>query len=239
MIQLEELEQRWRELDRKVDATLTLGLETARRLTLHPARRRVHRLAFWPALDASFAGVVIAGCVAFLSRHASDWRAALPGVVTIAGAGALLVESLLQLALIFELDWASPVAHIQSSLDRLRARRIRQLKWVMLASPLVGFCGLVVAGHALLWWASSGQFSVVDRMSRAWIYTNYAFGVAFLAIGGVIAQRFASRFAERTWWRRFLDSLSGASLARAIADVDHWADLQRGLNEPSTAPARP
>lgn len=239
MIQLEELEQRWRELDRKLDATLAIGAETARRLVLHPARRRVNRLAVWPALDAIFAGVVVAGCVVFLTIHGSNWRAAMPAVITLSGALTLFIESLRQIAIVMELDWSSPVAHIQASLDRLRARQIRQFKWIMLSSPLVGFCGLVVAGHALLWWASSGQFSVVDRLNPTWAYANYAFGAAFLGIGGLLARWMSTRFAEHFWWRRFLDSLSGAGLARAIADVDHWADLQRGLEEPPTATARP
>ncbi len=239
MIQLEQLEHRWRELDRKADATLSIATEAAKRLTLYPARRRVHRLAFWPALDALFAGIVVAACVAFLNRHVSDWRAAVPAAVTIAGALALLIESLRHLAIVIELDWSSPVAHIQASLDRLKARQIRQFKWIMLASPLVGFCALMVAAHALLWWASGGQFSVVDRLNPAWVYANYAFGVAFLAIGGLVARRLASRFRERSWWRRFLDSLSGTSLSRAIADLDQWAELQRDLEAPPTAPARP
>jgi len=52
---------------------------------------------------------------------------------------ALLAASIRQLERVAKLDWCGPVAEIQSSLERLRVVKIRQFKWIMLLSPLVGF----------------------------------------------------------------------------------------------------
>ena len=148
-MQLETLQQQWQRLDQKLEQTLALQTELMRQVVMQPARRRLHRLAIWPALDIAFSGCVLLLGITFLSSHGHDWKQVMPAVVVMLGALGLLVSSILQLQQVSQFDWDGPVADIQARLEQLRVMKIQQFKWVILSSPLVGFCAFIVSLHWL------------------------------------------------------------------------------------------
>jgi hypothetical protein len=167
-------------------------------------------------------GVLLLGS-AYLRDHWRDTRLAAPAGVVVAGAAALLADSIRQLARVAELDWGGPVAEIQGSLERLRVARIRQFKWVILLAPLMGFCGLVVGLHGL----SGGRVNIPDAFDPWWVAANYAFGVLFVPLGYLAARALADRCRGRPWWRAVLDDIAGNSLRAASQDVERWASLRQ------------
>jgi hypothetical protein len=227
-MQLEELQQQWQRLDQKLDQSLALQTELVRRVVMQPARRRVNRLAIWPAMiDLVFCvGLLLLGA-AFLSDHWRDWHLVAPASVVMIGAMALLVSSIRLLARGAELDWCGPVAEIQSSLERLRVAKIRQFKWIMLLAPLVGFCGLMVGLHWGLEWLSDDRVNDLDKLDSWWIVANYAFGVLFVPLGYLVARVLAKRCHGHRWWQAVLDGIAGNSLKAATLDFDRWASLQQ------------
>jgi len=226
-MQLEELQQQWQRLDQKLDQSLALNTELVRRVIIQPARRRVNRLAIWPALDVVLCvGVLLLGA-AFLRDHYRDSHLLVPASVVMMSAIALLVDSIRQLQRVVELDWCGPVAEIQSSLDRLRVAKIRQFKWIMLLSPLVWFCGLMVGPYWLIDWASGGRVNILDKFDPWWIVGNYAFGVLFVPLGYLVARVLAERCHRHRWWQGVLDGISGNSLKAAALDVERWASLRQ------------
>ena len=227
-MQLDELQQQWQRLDQKLDQSLVLQTELVRRVVMQPVRRRINRLAIWPAMiDIVFCvGLLLLGA-AFLSDHWRDWHHVAPASVVLIGAIALLVSSIRQLVRGAELDWCGPVAEIQSSLERLRVAKIRQFKWIMLLAPLVGFCGLMVGLH---WGAerlTDDRVNSLDKLDSWWIVANYAFGVLFVPLGYLVARVLAKRCHGHQWWETVLDGIAGNSLKAAVLDVEHWANLQR------------
>ena len=227
-MQLEELQKQWKQLDQKLDQSLALGNELMRQVVLQPTRRRVHRLAVWPVIDVLFCVVVLVFSMAFLSGHGRDLSQAAPAGVLILGAFALLASSIRQLHLVAELDWGGPVADIQTSLEQLRAMRIRQFKWIILFAPLVGFCGLMVGLHWLFEWLTVDRVKILDQLN-AWIITNYAFGVLFVPLGYFLARVLAKRCHQHRWWQAVLDDISGKSLNTAALDIKRWACLQQEM----------
>ncbi|HMP01876.1 MAG TPA: hypothetical protein PKD86_06625 [Gemmatales bacterium] len=227
-MQLEQLQAQWRQLDQTLKQTLALQQEVFRQAVIAPARRRVHWLAFWPGLDVAFCCIVMLLGGAFLSSHWSEPRLVVPAAVVMAAALALLISSVRQLVLLGELDWSGPVAAIQHALQRLKVQKIRQFKWVMLLAPLVGFSGLVVGLQAGLGWLTDGRVDVVERLGSAWMLANYAFGLAFVPVGGIVADWLARRYQGQGWWRAVLDDISGASLNAAAREVERWVRLEQG-----------
>ncbi len=227
MIQFEELDQQWRRLDQKLDQSLALQTELVRQVVMQPARRRVNRLAIWPAIDVVFCvGVLLLGA-AFVSGHWRDGHLLLPAIVVMISVLALLVDSIRQLERVSRLDWCGPVAEIQNSLERLRVAKIRQFKWIIVLSPLAGFCGFMVGLQWLLEWLSDGRADLLDKLDRLWIAGNYVFGVLFALFGCLVARVLATKCHHHRWWQAVLDGVSGNSLKAATLDVERWASLQQ------------
>ena len=120
-----------------------------------------------------------------------------------------------------------PVAEIQSSLARLRVAKIRQFKWIILLSPLVGFCGLMVGLYWFFGRLSDDRVNILDQLDPWWIVANYAFGVLFVPMGYFSARVLAERCHRHRWWQAVLDGISGNSLKAAALDVERWASLQQ------------
>jgi hypothetical protein len=227
-MRLEELQQQWQRLDQKLDQSLALQTELIRRVVMQPVRRRVNRLAIWPAMiDVVFCvGLLLLGA-AFLSDHWRNWHHLAPASVVMIGATALLVSSIRQLERAAALDWCGPVAEIQSSLERLRVAKIRQFKWIMLLAPLVGFCGLMVGLHWGLERLSDDRVNILDKLDSWWIVANYAFGMLFVPLGYLVARTLAKRCHGHRWWQAVVDGIAGNSLKAATLDLDRWASLQQ------------
>lgn len=224
---LEALQQQWQRLDEKIDQTISLQRDLISQAIMQPARGRINRLAIWPAIDVAFSAIVLLMLGSFVYDHRQDWRIVLPSLIVAFGAILLLADSIRQLLRIVELDWTGPVAAIQQSLNGLRVAKIRQFKWVILLSPLVGFCGLIVGLHGLFEWLADGQLLILDKLHPRWVIANVLFGVLFIPAGHALAGYLAKRCERRSWWQSVLDDIAGTSLKKARLDVERWESLQR------------
>jgi hypothetical protein len=225
-MQLDELQQQWQQLDQKLDQALALQKELLRQVGVRPVQRRISRFAFWPAIDLIFAAGVVLFAGSCLGDHWSDWKVAMPAIVVMAGGIALAASNILQLDRVSKLDWSGPIAEIQSGLEKLRAMKIRQFKWVILCSPLVGFCAFVICTNWGFQTLVDNRIHILDRFDPWWIGGNYAFGVLFIPVGYFVARFLAERYQGRPWFRAVLDDISGRSLKIAVRDIEHWVSLQ-------------
>lgn len=228
-MELEALQQQWQRLDEKLNRSLALETELVRQIVMQPARRRINWLAIWPAIDVAFSLSVLLVSVMFLSNQKFDWQVIVPAGVFMLGALGLLITSILQLQRLYELDWSGPVASIQSSLQRLRMAKIQQFKWIILLSPLVGFCGFLVGVQWLFEWLTGGRVDVLARLDPWWVASNCLLGALFVPLGQALARILAARRGNRAWWQAMLDDISGGNLKAAALEVDRWASLQREL----------
>ncbi|MFT3881993.1 MAG: hypothetical protein QM703_20350 [Gemmatales bacterium] len=224
-MQLEQLQQQWQRLDQKLDLSLAMQNELVKQIVMQPVQRRMNRLAVWPAIDAAFSLGVVLLSGTFLGSNWHETRLMIPAVVVMAGALALLISSVVQLNRISSLDWTSPVAEIQKSLELLRTIRIQQFSWVILLSPLVGFSALIVGLHGLLFWLSEGRVHILDKLDPWWVIGNYLFGLLFVPLGYYLARVLARKCRHQSWWQAVLDGISGKSLKQAALEVQRWASL--------------
>jgi hypothetical protein len=160
----------------------------------------------------------------FIAAHWNSWALVGPAGILAVAAITLMIDSMFQLQSVSEIDWDGPVVGIQSLLARLRIAKIRQFKWVILLSPLVGFCGLIVGLQWLLDWLPEEHF-ILDKLNPWWVASNYAFGVVFIPFGQAIIRLLANRFGNRGWWQSALDGISGTSMTKARAELERWSSL--------------
>lgn len=209
-MQLEDLQQQWRQLDEKLDRTLKMEGELLRLVVARPAERRIRRLAIWPGIDIGICLVILPVAGSFLGDHWRLWSLVGPVSIVMLAAIMLLIDSIRQLSLVLTIDWSGPVVDIQTSLSQLRVAKLRQFKWIILLSPLVGFCCLVVGLQWLLDRLPEQHF-ILDKLNAWWVAGNYAFGVLFIPFGHVVIRFIANQFRNRGWWQHLLDGISGST----------------------------
>jgi len=197
--------------------------ELLRLVVMQPVRRRVNRSTIWPALDIAFALAVLLFTGSFLGNHWKTWSLVGPAIVVHIAAILFCIGTIHHLLRLSKIDWGGTVVDIQSSLSRLRMAKIRQFKWIILLSPLVWICSLIVGLQWLLDWRP-GQHFILDELNPWWVAGNYAFGVLFVAFGHVVVGFLAKRFGSRGWWQRALDDMSGSSLKKARSELERWAN---------------
>ena len=228
-MQLEELQRQWQRLDEKLERTLKLDDELLRLTILQPARRRVNRWAIWPALDIAFCLAVTLFTGSFLGDHWQIASLVIPASVVMIAAVMLLSDSIRQLSRLSEIDWSGAVVDIQCSLSSLRMAKIRQFKWIILLSPLVGFCGLIVGLQWLLDRLPQPHF-ILEKLNPLWVAGNYAFGVFFIPFGFAVVRFLANRFHSQGWWQRTLADISGSSMKKTKNELERWASLHDNIS---------
>lgn len=227
-MELAELQMQWQQLDEKLDRNWQVDRELLRLTFTRSARRSLNRLVVWPAIDIVLSVATFLWMGLFLYHHWTNWGLLGSAGTVLVGAVILLLSSAHQLMCVCQIDWDGAVAEIQRALSRLRIEKIRQFKWVILAAPLVGFCGFVVALQWLLDWLPEAQL-VFTKLNPWWVASNYAFGVLFLVFGPAMVRFCGRKCRSYTWWQRAADDISGRSINQARRELERWTGLAGGI----------
>ena len=224
MMQLEELRQQWQRVEEKIDRTLAIEDELVRQVVLSTTRGRINRGAIWPVLDVAFGLAVVLFSGSFLGDHHNTWSLAAPAGIVLVAATVYLVDSVYRLVQMARINWSETIVEIQTSLAQIRVGRLRQFKWVILFSPLVGFSALIVVVQWLLDRLPEQHF-ILNEVDPVWVAANFIFGVLFVPLGYLAIRFLAKRYRTRGWFQDFLDDLSGTSVRRAEQEVERWIHL--------------
>jgi hypothetical protein len=220
-MELEEMQRRWQEMDRKLDASLRLNERVLAQAVLSRAQRKSRWTGRGLVLEIVLGVLPVLWLGSFLADHIREPRFWIPAllldVFAIASFGALLRQRLL----LGSIDWSGPVAEIQRALAELRVRRARTTMGTLVVSPLLWTPLLVVALEG---------FVGVDAyrvFNAAWFAGNVLFGIAVLVLALWVARRFSERLEGAPLLRRLLRDLGGRSLGeaeRAVASIDRFED---------------
>jgi len=223
-MELDQLQERWRQLDQKLDRALATNSAVMRQIGLQETRRRINRLAVRPVIDLAFGVGVLLVAGSFLGDHWPELTLVLPALGLMVASVLLVIDNIRQLASASKVAWDGPIAEIQLAVSRLRHARIRQFKWIILLSPLLWLCLMTVGGQLIF------DVNVIKTFDPVWVVANIAFGVLFVPAGVVIARALGRRWQHHPFWRNLLDDISGRSLATAQQELKTWAEL---ANEPA------
>ena len=223
-MQIEDLQKQWQQLDEKLDRSLRINTELLRQTVVGSTRGRLTHWMIWPSIDIAASVFVAIFSIAFATDHWVAWELILSALVLLVGAISLCVSSVRQIAMISEMDWAGPVVSLQQSLAALRVVQTRQNYWILLTSPIVGFCGLIVFLQWLLDFLPETHF-ILEKLNQSWIWGNILFGILFVVLGYIATRLFSRRFCNRSWWKSLEDSFTSRTVIRARDELDQWVRL--------------
>ena len=216
-MELDELKQQWRELDRKLDRSIALNL---RLLTEKRTRRAKLRLV--PMLLLQPLQIIIGLALAiFFARfwvaNLNSWPLMIGGMFLHALSVGLIIDAVMRTLLIVRIEYSAPVVKSQRHLALLRRWEIRSFKWSWVAIWL-SLPALLLVGVKLL------------TTLNLWILAPNA--VLYTAIGALVAVGLSYLF---DLWARHSPRLNAAmdsmyvgySIAGAKAALDEIDEFAR------------
>jgi hypothetical protein len=208
MMDLDELKEKWTELDRKLDVNIRLNRQLLSATKLNQTRSSLKRLAVYMGLEAAawFAIIVVLGN--FIYEHISMAQFAVAGVALDVYSIVMLNFLIRQIALALRIDYGKPIATIQKQIEALRVLRIRTIQWGVLAG-LVAWVPFMI----VLFKVAFG----VDIYEAAWVWSNVAFGLALIPVAIWVSKKFGDRMDRSPIIQGLMKSLSGHNL-NAAAD---------------------
>lgn len=172
-----------------------------------------------------WAELALAICtVVWLGNAAADWLhqpvAFVSAVVLDVFAILLLINLGMQVATLRSLDYAGPVALVQSGLERLRLQRLRAARGIF-AFALLAWVPLAIVGMRAVF-----GVNVSGALDRTWLVANVAVGVAFVPIAIWICRLLEQRAGSNVAWQYVLRTISGSNLTAAFAALRSVEDFR-------------
>ena len=219
-MELQDLQDRWTEYDRKLETSLRLNTRILREINLSKADsslKRLSRLLVFELLQ-DLAAVVLLGM--FIANHLGEMRFLVPALLLDICAVSFVIRSVRQLAMLHSLDYSAPVMAIQKQLAGLRIERIRVTKWVLLLCPLLWTPLLIVALKGLF------GLDAYLFLDGTWLAVNLGIGLAFIPLMLWAARRFAGRWQGSPLFQSLMDDLAGRSLVAAAGFLSALSDFE-------------
>lgn len=162
--------------------------------------------------------------VAWLGNAAADWVhepvAFVSAVVLDVFAVLLLINLGMQIATLRSIDYAGPVALMQSGLERLRLQRLRAARGIF-AFALLAWVPLAIVGLRAVF-----GIDLSASLDRTWLLVNVAAGVAFVPIAIWICRLLETRAGSNVAWQYVLRTISGSNLTTAFAALRSVEDFR-------------
>ena len=215
---LDDLKQSWQQQDRKLDAGLRLNTVRLYVTTLKKAETSLRRLSWFLWLDLLVDFPIVIWLGSFIADHIAEPRFALPALLLDVFVIALMGLGIRQLVALGATDPAEPVVALQKRTESLRIERLRAVKLILLASPLIWVPMLIVGLKGFL---GADAYAIFDH---AWLAANVLLGLAVIPLAVWISRRYADRMQRSPLVQRVMRDLAGTNLNAA---QDFLASLSR------------
>lgn len=225
---LDDLKTRLAEQDAKLDQVIRLNTAAIREIQISKAKTKLRGLVWGVAFELLLTIVAVVWLGDFIAGHLREVRFLVPAVLLDLGAIAYLGACIRQLALVAGLHYSLPVVAVQKELGKLRVLRLRALKWTMILSLVLWLPVLVVLFEGLFGvdlWTILGAAGAKDGSFLLWA-ANVLFGLAAALLLVWLANRYADRVDRSPALKRFLDSLAGTSLTKALGFLDSVVEFE-------------
>lgn len=209
-MELDDLKQRWTELDRKLDTAIHMNTHFLQAALHGKAETALKRLSRWLWVGLGVNVVAALWLGSFMADHIRQPRFWLPAVGLHLCVIALIIVSIYELLALSKVDYGAPIVCIQRRLESLRVLRIRSTKWTLLVSPLLWTPLFVVMLKSFF------DVDVYAHFSTAWLAANLLFGVLVIPVVIWISRRYADRLERSPLLQRLLRDIAGRNLITAI-----------------------
>lgn len=218
-MELDDMKERWIEMDRKLEATVRLNRQLMRESLLGRTEPAFRTLSIFVAMEVIITMPLLYLFGWFIATYIAEARFVLPALMLHLFVIAQLASSIHQLATVKSIDYSEPVVSIQKKVARLRLHRIAATKWTLIVAPLLWPPLFIVAVKGLFGFDPYVVFG-------PWIAANFAFGVAFVIAALWVAKRFGPRLSTSPLMQRVMDDLAGRSLMKATRALDEAREFE-------------
>jgi hypothetical protein len=209
---LEELQRRWQEQDRTLQASLRLNTRIVRALALDKVRSATGRWSLGIAIELGINAVAVLWLGSYLGDRIGAPRFALPAAALLAVAIAVVGSSVAQLVRLRRIDHGVPVIAIQKQLEAVRLSQLRTTRSILLLAPLLWTPLQIVALDRFL------GIDAYATLGLGYLAANLAFGVAVIPL--------LLWLARRARLGRFTHHLDGSSLTAARRALEALAAFE-------------
>lgn len=218
---LQELQARWQDCDRKLDAGIRLNRRLVRDLNLSRISTALSRLSrsIWVELLINLGGLLWLG--SYAADRIDALRYAGPAAVLGLFALALNLSSGIQLARLRRIDYDAQVLLIQKQLESLRIHRLAETKWVLILAPLLWTPLLIVGLDGLLGLDAYALFG------RSWLAANLLFGIVAIPLLRWLARIYADKAVGTPVMQRLLRDIAGHNLTAAREGLAQLAAFEK------------
>jgi hypothetical protein len=221
VIDLELLQQKWAEQDRKLDATLRLNRQLLVAASLNRVPSPLRRFAFFMGLEALICFAVAAMLGQFLYVHRSEPRFLLPALALHAWVIANLAFAIRQMVMALQIDYDKPIAAIQKHLEYLRLLRIRFLQCSLLTGQLVWWVPALI----VLFKGALGV-DAYQAFGGTLLAVNFLFSLAVIPLAIWMSRTFGPRMGRSPILQRLIWAIAGHNLnaaSRFLATLSEFA----------------
>ncbi len=223
---LKRLQAAWAAHGALLERSLAIDERLLREVLLRKVRRVLAPYVLWRVIEVALGVATLYAVLPVLGAHAAE-----PRYVIVAGALAVFAVAVTALTAYLlvntlQLDFGGPVAAIQRDVERLKLLEYRAFKWALLGGVLLWLPALLVPFEAL---------TGVDALARVpfpYLVANLFVGLAVLALGQALSNRYVERPDLQPWARRLVDGISGRSLRSAASHLAELSKFER--EEPPT-----
>lgn len=218
---IQDLQARWQEYDRKLDASLRLNTRVVRDLGITQVSSALRGLSrsIIVELCLNLGGLVWLG--SYAADRIDEPRHAGPAAVLGLFALLLNLSSAVQLVRLSRIDYSAPVLAIQTQLEALRIHRLLETKWVLLLAPLLWTPLLIVGLDGLFGLDAYALFGL------GWLGANLLFGVVAIPLLRWLARVYADRAVGTPLVQRLLRDIAGHNLSAARDALAQLAEFEK------------
>ncbi|MEO8724970.1 MAG: hypothetical protein ABI383_02500 [Acidobacteriaceae bacterium] len=206
MMELDELREKWAELDQKLDVNIRLNREVLSAAKLNRTRSALQRLAVYLGLESVVWMAIIVALGNFIYAHVWTARFAVSAIAAGLYSIVMMVILIREIVAARQIDYERPITIIQKEIEALRVLRIRSIQWGVLAGLVAWVPFTIVIFKAVFG---------VDIYEAVWVWSTVGFGLACIPLAIWISKKFEGRMDGSPRLRGIMRSLAGYNLSRA------------------------
>ena len=174
---LDILQEKWVEQDRKLDSSIRLNRQLLAAANLNRLQSPLRRFALFTGMGVCLGLIALVILGQFIYAHWAEPRFALPAVGLHVWVVGYVVASIRQMAMALQIDYDKPIALIQKQIESLRVLRLRVIRWALLTGQLVWWIPFLVIVLKGLW-----DVDAYEVLSLRFLIANVAIGVALIPL---------------------------------------------------------
>lgn len=206
---LDQLRGRWQQQSRRIDATLSLDIERVRARLQMRTQSAFQRHTRWLLLALGFGAATLLALGLFTFTNRQDVAYLLASVPLLGLVLAEFVTDFRQWRTLARLDSSQPIIEVRATLQALRTRRLRMVRWILLSCVLLWLPALAVLLKGLF------GIDLLRGLHFSVILANLLLGFACIPFGILLMRWLGERLSGAPAWQRMLDDASGSSFSAA------------------------